>query len=74
MARIAGVTTQMDEKGALTHITVDLKKHPEALPILKKIGLVEKSKFELDCEEGDWLTVEDARALSLKHIEEIWKK
>ncbi len=72
MARIAGVTTQKDSKGALTHITVNLKKHPEALPVLKNMGLVEKTKFELECEKG--VSIEESRRRIHKKIDDLWCK
>lgn len=74
MASIAGVTTRKDDNGMLTHVTVDLKKHPEALSLLKQIGLIGKNEYKQENEQSEWLTVEEAKVLSLKHIDEIWKK
>ena len=42
------------------------------MPFLEQIGLVEKSKFMQEFEKG--LSIEEARKLSLKHIDELWKK
>ena len=74
MARIAGVTTQKNEKGDITHITIYLKKHKEVIPVLTNMGIMEKSRLQQELESDEWLTVDEARALSLKHIEEAWKK
>ncbi len=72
MAAIAGVKTQKNTKGQLTHITVDVRKHKEVLPILTEIGLISKTKFDLDFEKG--ISIEESRKRSLNYIKEIWKK
>ena len=73
MPRIAGVTTEKNAKGEITYVTINVKKHKETImPFLERIGLVEKSKFMQEFEKG--LSIEEARKLSLKHIDELWKK
>ncbi|MEO7312660.1 MAG: hypothetical protein ABIX01_19900 [Chitinophagaceae bacterium] len=54
MPRIAGVTTQKNTKGQITHITFNLKKHEEILtPVLKQLGVVQdKTKFQKDWNNG----------------------
>ncbi len=52
MARIAGVNTQKDTKGNITHVTINTKKHPEAAGKLKELGLMEKTQFEKDYEKA----------------------
>ena len=52
MARIAGVSTTKDVKGNLDTITINLKKHKAAVPVLRELGLLEKSQFEKDWESG----------------------
>ncbi len=71
MARIAGVTTQKDAKGNITHVTINVKKHKEAVPVLQTMGLMEKTKFDMDWENA--MTVEEARAASHQHIRTLWK-
>ncbi len=53
MPRIAGVATQKNTKGEITHITIDVKKHKEFVaPMLAQLGVKEKTKFEKDWERG----------------------
>jgi hypothetical protein len=61
MARIAGVTTHKDEKGNLTHVTINKKKHPEAVEALKGVGLLEKTSLqkEMDVNPGNYRTVDE---------------
>ncbi|MEO7309718.1 MAG: hypothetical protein ABIX01_04925 [Chitinophagaceae bacterium] len=73
MARIAGVATQKDTRGNITHITIDLKKHKEAVPVLKELGLMEKTQFEKECEGA--ITLEEFKQGLLDHIDSLpWKK
>ncbi|TAF77930.1 MAG: hypothetical protein EAZ53_00930 [Bacteroidetes bacterium] len=51
MAQISGITTQTNSKGVLTHITIDLKKRPEAKESLTKLGYIPKSVEEIEKEE-----------------------
>ena len=52
MARIAGINTIKDSRGAVTHITIDIRKHPQAINTLKRLGLIEKTQFEKNCENA----------------------
>jgi hypothetical protein len=71
MARVAGISTQRDGRGEITHVTFDIKKHKETImPVLKQLGVVEKTQFEIDCESA--ITLEEARALLHKKIDEQW--
>ena len=73
MARIAGVTTQKDTKGNMTHVTINLKKHKEAIPVLQQLGLIEKDQFDIDFEEG--MTVEEFRRRAIEHVNSLpWPK
>ncbi len=75
MPRIAGVVTEKNAKGEITFVTINVKKHRETImPVLEQMGVVEKSKLTQELENEEWLTVEKARKLSLKHIDELWKK
>lgn len=73
MARISGVTTKKDEKGNITHIIINVKKHKQAVPLLKEMGLMEKSQFEKECEDA--ITIEEARKHTHDFIRDLpWKK
>jgi hypothetical protein len=72
MAAIAGITTKKNQQGKLTHVTVDVRKHKQVIPMFEEIGLIEKTDFQKRCENG--ITVEEARQHSLNHIRSIWKK
>ena len=37
---------QKDTKGNLTHVTINLKKHKEVLPMLQQMSLIEKSELK----------------------------
>jgi hypothetical protein len=73
MPRIAGVATQKNTKGEITHLTINVKKHKDFVaPMLAQLGAKEKTKFEKDWERG--ITPEELRQNLHKRIEEIWKK
>lgn len=75
MARIAGVTTQKDTKGNLTHVTINLKKHKAVLPLLEQMGVIEKSELQKMMDSGKWFTIEEARAHTHEFIKKLpWKK
>ncbi len=46
MPGLAGITMQKDTKGNLTHVTINLKKHKEVLPMLQQMSLIEKSELK----------------------------
>jgi hypothetical protein len=52
MARIAGVKMQNDEKGRPASITINLKKHPQAVGPLQNLGLLEKSPLQNEIDEN----------------------
>jgi hypothetical protein len=72
MARIAGVLTKKDTKGNITHVTINAKKHPDAIGKLKDMGLIEKSQFEMDAEGA--ISLEQLRDDLHDHIRKVWKK
>lgn len=76
MARIAGITTTKDAKGKLASITINLKKHPQAVPVLQGVGLLEKSSLrqEVEANPENFMTVDEAREKSLENVRAIWKK
>lgn len=74
MVKKAGVQIKKNSKGEITHITIDVRKHKEALPFLNKIGVIEDD-FEKDWNSSDYLTVEEAKAQTLEFISKLpWKK
>ena len=75
MPRITGVVTEKNAKGEITFVTINVKKHKAAImPLLEQMGVVEKSEFTQELEKEEWLSVEEARKLSLKHLDKLWKK
>ena len=73
MPQIAGIATQKNANGDITHITIDVRKHRKMItPVLQQLGITEKSKFKKEREAG--YTIEQTRNMLLDHIENIWKK
>jgi hypothetical protein len=73
MPRIAGVATQKNTKGEITHLTIDVKKHKEFVaPMLAQLSVKEKTKFEKDWERG--ISIEEARKNTHDFIRKMWKK
>ena len=72
MARIAGIQTETNSKGEPTSITINLKKHPEAIKTLIEIGLIEQDDFERKWNNPNNLTIEQARDKS-KELVRLWK-
>ena len=58
MAHIEGIEEIKNNDGNLTHVVIDVRKHPEAVGKLKEMGLVEKTQFEKDCEDA--ISVDEA--------------
>ena len=69
MAKIAGVTQKKNAKGEVTAVLIDLKKHG---PALKKIGLIEKTQFEIDFENAQ--PIDEAFDEILQSVTNLWKK
>ena len=73
MPRIAGVATQKNTKGEITHLTIEVKKHKDLVaPLLEQLGVKTTSKFEEDWERG--ITLEEFRKNLHKRTNELWKK
>ena len=73
MPRIAGVATQKNTKGEITHLTIDVKKHKDIVaPLMEQLAVKARSKFEEVWERG--ITLEVARANLHGRINELWKK
>jgi hypothetical protein len=52
MARIPGIQIEKDSKGRPAYARFNLKKHPEALELLSKIGALEDDEFEREWKRG----------------------
>jgi hypothetical protein len=75
MARIAGVTTKKDTKGKITHVTINAKKHPEAVGKLKEMGLMEKSSLQKELEAGQYDAISECFDFVREKVKEFpWKK
>ena len=73
MTAIEGVETQTNNKGEITHLTIDVVKHKDVVaPLLEQLGLKTTSKFEDDWSRG--ISLEDARKQSHEFIKAMWKK
>jgi hypothetical protein len=73
MSAISGITTKKNARGQITHLTVDVRKHKEVIPMFNEIGLMPKTKFQEKCEKGTPL--EEARQELLAHVRSFpWKK
>lgn len=72
MAAIAGITTKKNTKGQLTHITIDVKKHASIIPMFNEMGLLPKTQFQIEREEG--ITLEQFRKNMHKRIDTLWSK
>jgi hypothetical protein len=73
MASIAGVTTKKNAREQITHVTVDVRKHKEVIPMFNEIGLMPKTKFQEQCEKGTLADV--ARQELIAHVRSFpWKK
>jgi hypothetical protein len=66
IAAIAEVTTKKNARGQITHVTVDIRKHKEVIPMFNEIGLMPKTKFQEQCEKGTPADV--ARQELLRHV------
>lgn len=55
--------------------SVDESRHSEAnAPLGKQTETLNKTELQQMLDSGEWHTVEEARQLSLKHIDEVWRK
>jgi hypothetical protein len=74
MARIAGIQTKKNSKGEITHVTIDVRKHKQAVPFLTQIGALEEDDFEREWNDPANMTIEEAKAKSLAHIDALWDR
>jgi selenocysteine-specific translation elongation factor len=73
MPEVVGITTQKDTEGKITHVTIDVQQHKEKItPMLYELGVMEKTAFQIECENG--YSIEEARALTLNYLRTKWNK
>ena len=73
MPRIAGITTKKNGRGEITHVTINLQQHRQAIiPLLNQLGIIQKTEFQRECENG--YTIEESRKRVHAKIDTLWKK
>jgi hypothetical protein len=73
MIDIEGIETQTNQRGEITHLTLDVVKYKDILePILEQLAQSEKEKFDKKWETG--ISIEEARKKTHEYIRELWKK
>jgi hypothetical protein len=72
MAAVAGVTTKKNTLGQITHVTVDVRKHKEVMPMFNEMGLVPKTTFQKECEDA--ISVEEFRTRVHKKLKTLWQE
>jgi hypothetical protein len=73
MIDIEGIETQTNQRGEITHLTLDVVKYKDILePILEQLAQSEKEKFDKKWETG--ISIEEARKKTHDFINELWKK
>jgi len=70
MAQIAGITTKKNIKGEITHVTINVKKHKETIPMLTQLGVLPKTKFMKEWEAAK--TIEQSKNEMNDLIDELW--
>ena len=70
MASMEGISTQRDTNGEITHLTIDLRRHREAIPALEELGFIEKKTFEERFDNA--LPIDEARELTYQHIRNLF--
>ena len=76
MARIAGVTVERSVKGIPLSIRINLRKHPDIIPVLEEHGLIEKtSQYDPKFVERIKRSIEqaDRGELRVVNVDELWK-
>jgi hypothetical protein len=73
MIDIEGIETQTNQKGEITHLTLDVVKYKYILePILEQLALSEKEQFDKKWKTG--ISPEQLRQNLHKRIEKLWAK
>jgi hypothetical protein len=75
MARIPGIQIEKDKKGRVAYVRINVKKHPEFILELEKVGAIEYNDFEKEWNDPTNVTFEEAKKHTLDHINSLqWKK
>jgi hypothetical protein len=72
MAAVAGVTTKKNTSGQITHVTIDVRKHKEVMPMFNEMGLVPKTTFQKECKDA--ISVEEFRKRVHKKLKTLWQE
>ena len=73
MITLDGVDAKINEKGEITHLTLDVKKHKNIVaPLLEQLALSEKEQFEAKWKTG--ISPEQMKENLHKRIEKLWAK
>ena len=71
MNQIAGITTKKNTLGQITHVTIDITKYKELLPVFNEMDLLLETDFQREC--SDAITVDDFRKRMHKKLKESWQ-
>jgi len=70
-----GIETKLNKKGEITHITIDVKKHKDIIPLLTEKGFIEEDDFDKEWNNPTNMTLEEAKRKTLAYIDSLpWKK
>jgi hypothetical protein len=72
MPQVAGVTTKKNIKGDVTHVTINVKKHKEMIPLFKEMGIIQKTSFQKECEDA--ISIEEFRVRVHSKLKDLWHK
>ena len=73
MPQVTGITTVQDAAGNITSVTINMEKHRDTvMPLLEKLGVIEKSEFDQECERA--ISVDELRNSLCKKIYAVWGK
>jgi BMFP domain-containing protein YqiC len=73
MIDIEGIETQTNQKGEITHLTLDVVKYKDFLePILEQLALSEKENFDKKWKTG--ISPSQLKENLHKRIEKLWAK
>ena len=73
MPQVAGVKTKKNLKGEITQDTFNVNKHKETIkPIHNQLGVMPKTKFQLECDKGR--PAEEVFDDLLIYVKSLWIK
>ncbi len=73
MTHISGIQIEKDKEGRPAYARFNLKKHPEILDLLQRIGALEMED-DFEKEWGKGLSIEEVRKEMYKQIDEWFKE